>query len=274
MPPHEPYSDFNFASLWSWNVENTMACSIIHGNLALRFSDYLTNEHFYTYLGAAKHNESARELLDLAIYEKLTPRLRLVPEISVRDLDRDVFKVTEDRDHFDYILPVDALKKYDTKETHSRGRAMRRFLAEKPEHSVRTLDLSDPATMLHIRELMKRGDKVADDDKELLAVARFIQNAKVLDYFALGIFIDDKLAAFYIGEHLKHGFTMGHFWKADTRISTGLYAYLLNRVAYALSEKGEQFINIEQDLGLPNLRRWKQSYGTNLFHKKYCVEFM
>lgn len=37
-----PYSDFNFVSMWSWDIRGEMRVSQLNGNLVVRFTDYLT----------------------------------------------------------------------------------------------------------------------------------------------------------------------------------------------------------------------------------------
>ncbi|MCA1638525.1 MAG: hypothetical protein LC768_09365, partial [Acidobacteria bacterium] len=36
-----PYSDFNFTSLWCWNVSEKIQVSQLYGNLIVRFTDYV-----------------------------------------------------------------------------------------------------------------------------------------------------------------------------------------------------------------------------------------
>ena len=54
-----PYSDFNFVSMWSWDIKGEMRLSILNGNLVVRFTDYITGDPFYSFLGNNKTNETA-----------------------------------------------------------------------------------------------------------------------------------------------------------------------------------------------------------------------
>ena len=98
---HAPFSDFNFASLWAWNVDNSVQLSELGGNLVVRFSDYLTGEAFYSLLGEHALDAAVRALIALSEEEKRQPRLKLVPEVVAARLDKDVFAVTEDEPHSD-----------------------------------------------------------------------------------------------------------------------------------------------------------------------------
>lgn len=60
-----PYSDFNFVSMWSWDIKGEMRVSQLNDNLVVRFTDYLTGEPFYSFLGNNKVNDTAEKLLEI-----------------------------------------------------------------------------------------------------------------------------------------------------------------------------------------------------------------
>src|SRR3989344_1777498 len=93
-----PYSDFNFTSLWAWDTSGERMISELNSNLVVRFTDYSTHEPFFSFLGIRETEHTARTLIDYAKAEGITPELRLMPEISVRDMRTSVLKVEEDRD--------------------------------------------------------------------------------------------------------------------------------------------------------------------------------
>ena len=101
-----PYSDFNFLSMWSYNTQNDVEIATLHNNLVVRLRDYITQEPFYYFLGNNNVSESIEILLAHSEKEHLMPKLKLVPEESIRkDLGKlDKYNITQDRDHFDYIL--------------------------------------------------------------------------------------------------------------------------------------------------------------------------
>ena len=68
---YPPYSDFNFVSMWSWDIKGEMRLSMLNGNLVVKFNDYITGEPFYSFLGKNKLNETAEILLNLSKEEKL-----------------------------------------------------------------------------------------------------------------------------------------------------------------------------------------------------------
>ena len=101
---YAPFSDFNFASLWSWNIDSSVLLSDLNGNLVVRLGDYVTGAVFYSFLGDSRVNDTVEALIDLSSRENLQPRLRLVPEVVAGQLDSDRFSITEDDKHADYIF--------------------------------------------------------------------------------------------------------------------------------------------------------------------------
>src|SRR5688572_28215219 len=95
-----PYSDFNFVSMWSWDIRGKMGLSMLYGNLVVRFTDYLTGEPFYSFLGNHKANETAAELMNLSQKEGLPLKLQLIPEESVQKINQEKFYIIENRNHF------------------------------------------------------------------------------------------------------------------------------------------------------------------------------
>ena len=68
---YPPYSDFNFVSMWSWDIKGEMRLSILNGNLVVRFTDYITGNPFYSFLGNNEVNDTVEKLLELSKKEGL-----------------------------------------------------------------------------------------------------------------------------------------------------------------------------------------------------------
>src|SRR5207249_1684288 len=97
---------------------------------------------------------------------------------------------------------------------------------------------------------------------------------KKQDLVAIGVFINGKLVGFGFSEVLNSKFANFHFWKANITVSKTLYSFLFHEKAKLLWDKYEcEFLNIEQDLGIENLRKWKSSFGDFSFLKKFIVQF-
>ena len=271
---YPPYSDFNFVSMWSWDIKGEMRLSILNGNLVVRFTDYITGDPFYSFLGNNKTNETAETLLELSRAEELELKLKLVPEDSMKNIDTSKFEVTEDKDHFDYVLSAELLKDFSSPNSLVQ-RKKRGVNSLRREHSpsVEMLDLNNKDHREKIFEFIRESmpdEKVIE--REFLAISRFLESYRDPNCIIMGAFIKSKLVGFCFTEILKNKFANFHFWKADTKTYKSLYSFLLQEKARLLGSKyASEFINIEQDLGIENLRKWKASFGSKFFLKKYVI---
>jgi uncharacterized protein len=270
---YPPYSDFNFVSMWSWDIKGEMRVSECHGNLIVRFTDYISGHAFYSFLGNHSATETALELIQLSKKEGLGDRLKLVPEDAIKSINRNTVLIEEDPDNFDYILPIQHLKDYSTKKMYSKRKSVNALLKQfTPE--IKILDLSHADIQHAVFDLIT--DKAIFDNKvvenELLAVSRFMTGHQVIGSLPIGLYMGRQLAGFCFSEVLNDKYATSHFWKANTKISPSLYSYLMQSKARLLHNRGYEYLNIEQDLGIENLRKWKNSFGSEMFLKKHTLQ--
>jgi hypothetical protein len=270
------YSDFNFLSLYCWNTDGSMAVAELNNNLVFRFSDYTTNEVFYTLIGDDRLTDTCHALLKEAKKQNYLPSLKLVPESCAASLsEAHTLNVLEDQDQHDYLLSVPLLVELQGRKLAHTRELVNRF---KREQSRRVkfveMSLAEPKTrqqltqVFHVREDLKVDN---DSNKELSALQRLIQYPSLESVRTFGIQLEDKLEAFIICELLDEGVALAHFWKANTAVK-GMYQYLLHLLAQELQHCGYAFLNFEQDLGIPGLRASKQYLRPVGFLKKYTVE--
>lgn len=272
---YPPYSDFNFVSLWSWDIKGKTRLAMLNGNLVVRFNDYLTGEPFYSFLGDNKADETAETLLELSKKEGLKPILKLVPEDSVKALDGKKLHIIEDRDHFDYVLDLNLLAKPDNRKFRSKKRSINKLILNNKCQVVVVND-ADKDYLSAIHGLAKKsGEKIKDVPfparEELSAIKRALESIKNFNLIVAAAFINDKLCGFAIKEVIDKKYALGHFLKADVNLFPGSASYLMQQLALVMLDYGCGFINIEQDLGIENLRKWKKSYSTGVFLKKYVI---
>src|SRR3989344_4189442 len=122
-----PYSDFNFVSMWSWNIKDEIKISQLNNNFVVCFTDYITGEPFCSFLGDNKVNETAEKLIELSKKEGLEPKLKLVPEEAVNGSLEKKFEAVLDQDTYDYIFSVSHLSKMNNWTKNSSGKNIRNF---------------------------------------------------------------------------------------------------------------------------------------------------
>ena len=272
-----PYSDYNFISLWAWNINDTVCLSKLNGNLVVRFIDYLTGKPLYSFLGINSVNETVQTLLALSEKEGIELVLRLLPEVSITNLDASRFNVTEDRDGFDYIYDVNSMLSMAGPKFHDKRRHRKYFEKTYP-HQVVELDISQPTTKDQILELYHDWVRIKMElgstkhfQNEFLSLLRYLNGLSCKEHAAVGIFHNDRLIAVSISENTHAGYNICHFQKVITENYRGLNVYLVHEVAKILADQGIRYINWEQDMGIPGLRESKESFQPCMFLKKYSV---
>lgn len=268
----EPYSDFNFTSLFSWDDGTTEVC-LLKGNFVIKLADYITGNPIYSLLGENYVDASMGDLLSY------TNALSLVPEVTIKNVrDKNRFHISEDRDNFDYIyglrkladLPGGTLKKKRNKANAFRGKFKSRSL------HVRSRTLTDEqlADVEHVFNQWADSPRksVEEIKSEHRALTRLVEHANFFDIYLMELVLDGKVVAFSINEKINSHYAICHFEKALPAYHKGnIYTYLSQQVARELLGLGCTHVNWEQDLGLPGLRKSKESYGPDVFLKKYDV---
>ncbi|MDD5050238.1 MAG: phosphatidylglycerol lysyltransferase domain-containing protein [Candidatus Pacebacteria bacterium] len=274
---YPPYSDFNFTSMWSWNIKDEMSISQMNNNFVVRFTDYVTGKPFLSFLGTNKVNETAQALLEFSKSEGLEEQMKLIPEDVIKHLNKEQFKIQEDRDNHDYIFSVEKLKPRASagRKLSTRRKIVNR-LRQLSHYSVTPIDLNDKTVKEKIEKVSlvweeQRG--IAEKDARHLsrAMNRILTMEHSKNTLSLGVFIREQFVGYSINEIVNDEYAMGDFQQADLKSSLGIYAFLMEETGLYLDKIGCKYINLEQDLGIPGLRKWKMSYHHDFFLKKYIV---
>ena len=274
---YPPYSDFNFVSMWSWDIRDEVQISQLNGNLVVLFNDYLTDESFYSFLGNHKVNDTVKVLLDLSLKQNKNCQLKLLPEESIKNLNQELFIVEEDRDHFDYIFDVEKLSVYTGSDYAVKRTEVRRFLKKNEFIESRLIDISETKIKSDILRLnydwlehKKLKDPYFDIKNELIAIDRFLNSKYKGRSCNIGIFCQNSLIGYSVNELVSNDYAIGHFFKTNKH---GSFEYLMKETSKYLSENNIKFLNFEQDLGINGLKKSKLSYRPVNFLKKYSITF-
>ena len=125
-----PYSDFNFVSLWCWNLSKKTELSSLHGNLVIRMEDYVTAEIFYMFIGNFSIPETIADLFAFLKEQGKKQELCLIPEESLKNefsLLEKIYTLEEDRDNFDYVLSTDNIAEMKGKKLHQKRKLLNNF---------------------------------------------------------------------------------------------------------------------------------------------------
>ena len=277
ISPFPPYSDYNFSSIWSYNVDKDVEISTLHGNLILSFRDYITNAPFHSFIGTHNIKNTIDTLLKhTQSYMKL-PYIKLIPEIVVTS-NRSIqshFLITEDPDNHDYVVLLDDLSNTSGRINSDKRREINKLHRIHSGIEHRVLNLSNKKIhedLYRIFLVWAQQKKLLDTDSqhEFIAMQRLLSFIPATQLVCIGIYKQEPLIAFSISEKITNEYAIGHFMKADFT-HDGVYEYLRTVTATYLKSLGCIYLNCEQDLGKPGLRQSKQAMKPTHFLKKYII---
>lgn len=273
---YKPYSDFNFTSLWSWDVQNERQVSDLNGNLVVYFTDYESGEPFLSFLGGNKVDETALTLINYAAEKGLPPTLDLVGEESIKSINQDKFFVEPSSGNSDYIFDVSKLAFLQGKSFKAKKRSSVNFLANnevsfdcfplKKQHCV-----DDLLSLIIKWENNRVKEGKGYSEQEELSLKKLFAATVTNDQLLLStVLVDNNIVGFSVDEVLVDGYAISHFIKADVSYK-GIYEFMNEKIAEKLHERGIVYWNWEQDLGVECLKLNKLSYHPVDLLKKYKV---
>ena len=272
------YSDFDFVSLWCWNTQENILLSKLHNNLVVRFQHYLTGDLFYSFIGQNQVADTITTLLSFAESEALKPYLGLVPEhvfeSSLLGEHSNSFDVVADPDNYDYVLSTEKISSMNGKKLHQKRKKLNKFIESNKNLEIVTSNASDHGVQNEILSFFdewvkRRGKSWEEMRNEHIAMKRLFFGAHQFQVNIQSLFVNGKLAGYTIFEIKNRNYALSSFQKADTTYE-GIYEFLYASLAQYLLARQCRFINIEQDLGLPGLRRSKKDYDP-AYLKKYTI---
>jgi uncharacterized protein len=273
-----PYNDFEFASLWSYNTLGANLISLLNDNLVIKIQDFITGDFFYSFLGYNHIKDTIEILINRSKKENLGNKLFLVPEINFSQTDslQKYFLIQEDPNSFDYILSVDEIAKLKGKKYYDKRNLVNRFEKFYKNHIVKDLDLSNKATQQEIESLFyvwekRKGKQRSETAIELTAVKKLFELTNILKILANGVYYNNQLIGFTTYHKVHKEYAIMTFEKGDT-FYEGIYAFLNHQAAKNLQKLGCIYLNYEQDLGIPGLKRAKMLWRPIFFLKKYTIE--
>ncbi len=274
---YDPYSDFDFESLWSWDVEGKYEFCELNGNLVVKLAEHFSNKPIYSFLGDINVNENL-----IKVFEKIKsepdsePSLKLVPEVVLKNIDFSKFIIEIDLNNYDYIYDNHHISSYEGPKYAQKRKLYHRFSRNFPTKKVDILNLKDYNTQQKILKLSKiwAQNKSEDEDdlnldKEFKAIERFLQ-AEFDDVLCVGLFVENVLIGYQLFTLLPNKYAICHFGKTDISFH-GAFEYMMSESSTILLKHGIVYLNTEEDLGLPHLRYTKNSYRPISFLRKYTI---
>lgn len=203
--------------------------------------------------------------------------LRLVPFHIMEIIKEAVPEMhfVDDRPNYDYIYLTQELIDLKGKSFHSKKNHLNYFKKTyEYEYVEMTSDMADEA-MKFIADFNRRKEVPAHEMEMLKMEERAMEdvfiNLEKVGYSAGAILIDGKIEAIAIGGKLGRNTITEHVEKANVEYR-GLYQAINNEFCRNVASKAK-YINREEDMGIPNLRKAKLSYKPVKLLEKYIGVF-
>ena len=276
-------SEFTFTNLFMWRksydicylILNDMLCIMPQHKGSTRSAtfpigfmtedggEYDIRPVIETLIRQAK--EENREFL-LRLYDDKTVD-RLVTAFPGR------FLITEDVNYFDYVYRVSDLVHLSGKRYHAKKNFVNRFQKSYDwEYQRLGAENAGECMALFARWSQKENGDAESIAEEAEAVRELFENWDALGVRGGCLRVGGTMVAFSVGEPLCEDTVVIHLEHADTDY-VGAFA-MMNQQFLAQEWQNYEYVNREEDMGIPGLRKAKESYRPAFMVKKYVATFM
>ena len=260
-------SELTFTNLFAWNGSEPVQISRLEETVLLQRRRLRDGKTFLLPpLGKQPLTSVVRLLRTASTMSYQVSFCGIVPE-QVQQLGREGIKVEPDRDDWDYVYLTSDLADLPGDKYHAKRNFISRCLSK---YKCKYVSIG-PSEVKNCLELqtewcsLRNCSMVSGLEAENTAIKTVFDHFEYLGIFGGAVYIDNKLEAFTLAEPLNDETAVVHFEKANTEIE-GLYQ-VINQWFCQEALRSFRFVNREQDLGMPGLRKAKQSY-----HPHHMVE--
>jgi len=180
-------------------------------------------------------------------------------------------QILEDRDNWDYVYETENLRTLPGNSYRQNRRWLNKFI-EKYDYEFKILTENE---INRVKELQLEWCilRQCEDDEELkeeeIAIYDALDNYSTLGFHGAILCVDEKCAAYTFGEMLNSDTMVIHVEKAHMDYEGAYQA--INNLFLKNNFKDVLYVNREQDLGVPGLRRAKESYKPLRMEKKSII---
>ena len=185
----------------------------------------------------------------------------------MQNLCPDCYEFTPDRDNFEYVYRSQDLITLSGKKLRQKKNHLNQFRMQYTNYEYMPLTDDIFADCIATAEEWVETHHEEGIEDELEAIKLLFEHWDELGLRGGAIKLFGRIEAFTIGEPLNDRTALIHIEKANPTIR-GLYQAINNElIRHEFSDY--EFINREEDMGLPGLRQAKESYNPDHFAEKY-----
>ncbi len=224
-------------------------------------------------LGDNADTEHIKECLSWMSAEGHAPRmLRIDRHIMDRlGLSTETFDCIKDRDNWDYVYRVDDLINLPGEVYNDKKRHIEKF-AKRYRFEFRRITPELVPGCKFLQDLWcdeKHCDLYASLRAEHRAISEVLDNMETLGVTGGAILVNERVQAFSLAEPLNADTVVIHIEKASPDLHGAFQ--VINQQFLEHEWSNWEYVNREQDVGDPGLRRAKESYLPTMMIEKFIV---
>ena len=253
-------STYNFTNMFMWSRNTGITYAEVAGCLVLFFQHGKQPVSVSYPIGTGDTREAVRQLSLYIKEQGLTPVFRNLSEEMAEELSQlfpHSFEFVEDRNAADYIYETESLIHLSGKKLHTK-RNHYNYFKKTYAYRYKPLQQEDMQSCL---ALFDRWLREKDDSRNMAesrdATVRLLENFASLPVRGGGIYVENRLVAFSIGEAITTDMVLVHLeFAEDLRGAFNV----INSEFCENAWRGFSFVNREEDMGLAGLRKAKLAY--------------
>ena len=267
-------SEWTFTNLFIWRSHYGFQWCVHRDSLLVISAAEDNPCHALQPVGTSPRSGIARMLLQWLKDERgeEDPRIERADKRLVSELEGATdLSIEPTRDQFDYVYSTEDLIKLAGRKYHSKRNHVNRF------RGSRSFSYA-PLTEEHVKECLALTEtwcewRRCEEDMNLLdeweAIRQALANLTVLKLQGGVIIMEGRVEAYALGELLNDRTALVHIEKGNPEIRE-LYA-IINQQFCEKSWQDVPYVNREQDLGEPGLRKAKESYYPHHLEEKFTI---
>jgi len=249
-----------------WNDYRHYQIAHIDGFLCIKFDDEGKQKHLYP-IG---HGNPFPLIKLLAEHSKTSFFMRGIPESGYEKMKSFPWKLTPEVEHFDYVYSYQDLLEL----AGNRYQSKRNFIHQFESHYQFEYHTIGPKLIPHIIKMETQWFKDHLPATETLlqehqGALKVLNDLSQLNILGGALLVDNQVVAYTIAEYMSPQMLVIHIEKA-LQSYKGAYPTINQLLLQNICNV--TFVNREEDLGILNLAKVKQSYHPIFLSKSYQLE--
>lgn len=270
--------EYSFLTLYLWRKYCNVEYAILQDGLIFKKNEEKIGSYFMQPIGFSEKilPDIIQELIQ---FKQEDPTFRYLfkdieePFLSqLKEIYGPNILYIEDAKDFDYIYSTEKLINLPGDKLHKRKNLFNQFIKA---YHYEIKDINDQAVIEDCLDFSRKWFenqeiKTKQIVCELEGIREVLTHFGLINAIGLAIYVDGTIAGFTIGEKVNAQMGVIHIEKGDTRYK-GIYAFI-NRTFAGQYLRDTMYINREEDLGIPGLRKAKLAYDPIKLEKKFIIQ--